>query len=585
MAQHHLDLATAYRETYKAKFRDAFLAGTKKPFIVPLHMIGLWILPTLYLAIPHRNRPWLYRARWLVLAVVVFIGFDIIFHVSNGNPGIAYGVGLAGAWSIVWNFVVLVWTKPQWDAKRVNVRRKSKQEHVASIRDKQPNGSSSSIALQNGNGRKITTPEQSSRSKLTAQNGADSGEKKDSDAANVTGITKDEDVAQTTLRKRQTHKKDELVEVAEDQEFEYYWQEYPADDSLWARLDWAFDIVSTFRMTGWNWAISCLPPYEPPARVGDHQLPLSTVGPQRTRQGYTRYLTRKALLINYLPRLIMYYLIVDLCAVYVTTDPYFVHGPESTEPLPPHLRSLPPILLSTQRNLVSLIGILGMLQLQLIAGALFLTFVPPVPQILGFRVHPWHLPSPQGSFAQVLDRGLPGFWGAWWHQTFRFGFEAPTRYLLREGYVRPKSWQARAAAPFFAFVTSGFVHAAGSYSSISPDSKWWMPPMFFLLAGVGSVLQTWLSRVVFAKVIRRFPQWVRRVGNLAFVLGWMSLTSWMLVDDFCRCGIWLWEPVPVSVVRPLGIGPSPDRRVWRLDLDMLPTWYSGRHWWDSGIAI
>lgn len=34
------------------------------------------------------------------------------------------------------------------------------------------------------------------------------------------------------------------------QEFEYYWQGYPDDGSFISRLSWAFDIVSTFRMTG-----------------------------------------------------------------------------------------------------------------------------------------------------------------------------------------------------------------------------------------------------------------------------------------------------------------------------------------------
>ncbi|KAI1415904.1 membrane bound O-acyl transferase family-domain-containing protein [Hypoxylon sp. FL1857] len=624
MAQQNADLATTYRELYHAKFWNDVQAGRKTPFLIPLHLLGVWVLPTLYLAIPHKNRPWLYQARWLVLAVCVALNFNMILHVSSHNFGTAYGAGLVGAWGVVWNFTLLVWTKPQWEAKRVDIRRKRKQGNVNNGHSASP----SSIS-HNGYATKTATQEHISQSNgaLKSNRSIRDSLEEEPDFTNATGVElngngKHNGHQPNSLKERSAHSNAarlrtdlaeileesreilfeevpslrhnensaqlavELEKLAAEQKFEYYWQEYPADASFWTRLDWAFDIVSTFRMTGWNWAIPCLPPYEPPPKLGEYQLPLSSVGPNRTKQGYTRSLSRKDLFIQrFFYIIVPNYILVDFCAVYMTADPYFVLGPEHTLPLPPHLASLPPILLAAQRTTLSFAGTLSALHLIFNGGALALAFLPPLPQILGFRAHPWHLPSATGSFAEVLDRGLAGFWGAWWHQTFRFGFAAPTQYLVREGYVKAGTTAARAAAAVFAFLTSGFLHASGSYGTVPDHSKWYLPPLFFLLAGSGTTLQSWLARAVFRAYIARLPRWVRRLGNFVFVSVWMCLTSWLLVDDFGRCGLWLFEPVPVSIVRALGLGPSQDRRVWRLESNILPRWYWGKHWWNTGISI
>ncbi|KAI1779866.1 membrane bound O-acyl transferase family-domain-containing protein [Hypoxylon cercidicola] len=613
------DIAIAYRELYRAKFRDEVIAGTKEPFLLPLHLLGVWFLPTLYLAIPHKNRPWLYRARWVVLTTVVVFNFHMILNVSSHNFVSAYAVGLVAAWGIVWNLTLLVWTKPQWEAKRVEIRRKIKQDDADSQYEKL-DGTAPASTQENGRTTKSTSHQ---------TNGGliKKSSKAESDFVRVSGIESDAHVANGAdvngLKGRQNGKTTadapvsssdtpeesrkalqefvksleqhgdstpseevDLHKLAANQEFEYYWQEYPENASFWVRLDWAFDIVSTLRLTGWNWAIPCLPPYEPPPKIGNYQLPLSSVGAHRTKQGYTRTSSyKKFFLTRFFLHVVPSYLIVDFCAVHMTADPYFILGPEHAQPLPAHLASLSPLALSLRRAAFSFAAVVAALQLALGAGALALAFLPPLPQVLGFRAHPWHLPYGFGSPAQVLDRGLAGFWGAWWHQTFRFGFAAPTAWLVRRGYVEPKTPRARVAAAAAAFALSGFLHASASYGTMPDGSRWWLPPLFFLLAGVGTTLQSWLSRAVFRSWIERMPRWARRLGNLAFVLVWMWMTSWALVDDFGRCGLWLYEPVPVSVMRALGLGPTPDRRVWRLERDFWPRWYWGKHWWDTGIGI
>ncbi|KAI1661294.1 hypothetical protein F4813DRAFT_347068 [Daldinia decipiens] len=610
MSQEGADIASAYRSLYLAKFQEDVSAGTKKPFLVPLSFLGFLFIP-IYLAIPHKNRPWLYRARWLVLAFAVAFNFHMILNVSSQNFVSAYAAGFVGAWGIVWNFTLLVWTKPQWEAKRVQIRRKRRQQDAKRTRDKEPRVSSPSLSE---NGHAAQTTKSSKREADSADstglesdrckpngNGSAYNRKEMIDGAATPKTSSEKTKLSEESKKllldaipslRKCQNDDELVielkKLEAEQEFEYYWQEYPANASLWARLDWVFDIASSVRMTGWNWAIPCLPPYHLPPTINGYQLPLSVVGPQRSKQGYTRQLTLKSLFLTRFFRVIIpSYLLVDFCAVHMTADPYFILGPEHSDlaPLPPHLASLSPVALNAWRNVLSSLGVMFTIQLGLAVGTLSLALLPPSPQTLRFRSDPWYLPSDYGSFSQVLDRGLPGFWGSWWHQTFRFGFTAPTRWLVTNGYVKPASRAQQTSTIAFAYLQSAFLHAAGSYSTVTTRTKWWLPALFFILTGLGSTLQTWLARTVFGTLVRRMPRWVRRLGNLVFVLGWMWLTNWALVDDFGRCGLWLYDPVPVSIFRWLGYGPTQDRRVWRYGWDFMPKWYWGKHWWDSGFGI
>lgn len=89
-----VDLATSYRQLYRARFRANVEAGVTKPFVVPFYLLGVWLLPTLYLAIPHKNRPWLYKARWLVLVFLTIFHFKMATEVSSLNFACAYAVRL-----------------------------------------------------------------------------------------------------------------------------------------------------------------------------------------------------------------------------------------------------------------------------------------------------------------------------------------------------------------------------------------------------------------------------------------------------------------------------------------------------------
>ncbi|ORY65810.1 membrane bound O-acyl transferase family-domain-containing protein [Pseudomassariella vexata] len=610
-------LATTYRHIYRTQAKEDILSGNKRPFLVPLCFLAYQVIPTLYLAIPHKKRPWLYRARWLILAFTTAFNIKMILEVSSLNFACSYGAGLIGAWGLIWNFTVLVWTRPQWDAKRVELVRNKFYSGIAGgvsdrsrtvhanrhVTDKMlganadgessatstsltpkangqaPNGHASNghangglrerqqrqkpvTSLHEANGHTLHA-----NGSINAKAGDEFGETENAMRANMERVLERSDCRCDYLCQERTE-----LELGASQEFVYDWQEYPEDAPFLTRLDWAFDIVSTLRMTGWNWAIPVLPPYKP--------MPLSRMS-NHSRFGYTRHTNRRDLVTERLIfNIIPSYLIIDFCATLITQDPYFILGPNHNYPLPPYLASLPPALLSIERTTLGFISILSALQLSWNFGVLCLALL--FPPILGFRAHPWHLPSFQGSFTAVLDYGLKGFWGTWWHQSFRVGFSAPTQWLVNRGYVKKGSSGHAAVGALVAFALSGFVHASGSYSTV-PKTRPWEPCIFFLLSGVGAQVQAMCSRML-KRQIEGLPRWARRAGNFAFTAVWLHFSCGFLFDDFGRSALFLYEPVPFSVMRWMGLG-TPGDRWWRYDRDTFPHWYTGKHWWQCGVGI
>ncbi|KAK8140259.1 hypothetical protein PG984_000325 [Apiospora sp. TS-2023a] len=571
--------------------------GIRSPFLLSFHFLSTLVIPPLYLAIPHKHRPWLYHARWLILALCVFCNYRMVAHSTSGNPAMGYSSGLIAAWGTIHIFNILVWTRPQWDAKRVEryVRTASETNGSAQGSKASPlqlqsrsNGHVKPASETNGNGTKHLNGHANgyasqTTTKETAADAIDvssNGHATNGHVPNGLRERHPEKLLQSSLESVP-----ENNGVSHKQDYIYKWQEYPEDAPFSTRFDWAFDMACTMRMTGWNWAIRVIPPYYPPpiGADGKTQEPLDVI-PNCTPEGYVRYPTRSEFIFQCITkRILPCYFIVDLCATLMTQDPYFILGPEHNEPLPASLAALPPAALALRRTVICFPGILFAIDLAFSSGALAIAcFAPP---ILGFRAHPWHLPTANGYFtAGVLDRGLEGFWGQWWHQTFRFGFAAPTNWLVRQGYLKRGSPVHAFVGSIIAFGLSGFIHAMGSYSTV-PKSYWWNPPIFFMLAGLGAQIQRTLARHVFRSAIQTYaPRWLRRTGNLVFTFTWMHLISSYLLDDFGRCGLWLWEPLPFSFARMLGLG-TPGADWWRWGAWLMPTWHWGKHWWDTGIAM
>ena len=283
-------------------------------------------------------------------------------------------------------------------------------------------------------------------------------------------------------------------------------------------------------------------------------------------------------------------LVLDLWTLVARRDPYFVPGPPPApqHPLPAAFAVLPPAALSLFRTACAGGGIIAALFCYFSAYQLLhvLVIAPLLSRRSGRPPPPlWQYPGIFGSFtANVLDRGLAGFWGGWWHQSFRLGFTAPAAWLVRRGYLPP---QARAADALIAFSLSGLIHAAGARTALPDTTRAWYPVAFFLLNFAGVLAQTALCAVVLGTRLRRdaLPRLWRRAGNLLFVLGWLHATRWALIDDMSRAAIWLYEPVPVSPLRFVGFGAGTDTAWWRWDAEYIPRWYWAEHWWQSGIQL
>ncbi|KAK2040519.1 hypothetical protein LZ31DRAFT_557782 [Colletotrichum somersetense] len=301
-------------------------------------------------------------------------------------------------------------------------------------------------------------------------------------------------------------------------------------------------------------------------------IPLETFVGCQTYKDEKEFLRRKLIPVG------ASYLFLDIFKVVVMEDPYFIFG-SSSLPLPPHLTALPSWVVPVYRHA----AVIGMLY----SGLVFLFGVHDLFQYYVLsKVYPirgelWQYSTVFGSFSQILDRGLAGFWGSWWHQTFRHTFSAPVNFAIKHEYLKKEARSTKILGLLVAFLTSGLLHAAGSISSI-PDTKWWKPAIFFWLSGVGVFVQQMFCTALKPQ-ISRLPRVSRRLGNLLFVTLWLHITVRPLADDFAQTGLWLMEPVPVSLVRALGFGRG-EVSWWKPDMEAMCHWHTGQHWWESGFS-
>ncbi|KAL9122012.1 MAG: hypothetical protein Q9187_001437, partial [Circinaria calcarea] len=210
----------------------------------------------------------------------------------------------------------------------------------------------------------------------------------------------------------------------------YAWQYLPHKFSN--RIDWVYDLVTNFRGTGWSHQITSIPA-PPPSVLQDIE---STEFPAKSSPvsstGNVRYCEPISLLRHRLMAVILGYLAIDAIKIIMMLDPYFWGLTSSAPPnyLPTVITSSA-VLTRTYRLLLSLAGTYTALNSIFSLGPV--AFVGIVgPRILGVRAEAWQYPDTYGSYRTVFTKGLAGWWGGWWHQTFRFGFEAPTKWLCQK---------------------------------------------------------------------------------------------------------------------------------------------------------
>ncbi|KAK0632824.1 hypothetical protein B0T14DRAFT_417151 [Immersiella caudata] len=426
------DLPTYYLHTHRLAFQQALQSGTASPFVIPWSIAGAFFLPVLYLSVPHRKRPWLYRLRWVVVAAMGLLNFGVLrARTGSENYAAGYAIGLALGWGMIWGTALVVFMRVQWDVCRVQLRRRAR--------------------------------------------GVGDGEEE--------------------KKPRTRESVDESVAAVLDK-WEYFWEPYPEEGSFVERLGWVISLYLSFRGVGWNIAIPSVPhPKAPSDPRGRERVDFSGL-PITTRSGHSRSTTYRSLIRSRLLQILVSYLILDLWTLTARYDPYFVPGPPPapSHPLPPSLSSLPHIFLSPLRSLISLAGVLSALHFYLPLTQLISLYNPLIPPSQrALFLYPSIAGSPLSVPSYGLAGFWSSFWHQSFRIGFTaptkhlihlgilpYAMVATTKFI----------------GTTIAFLLSGAMHSLAGYTALPSTTTFSGPLIFFLLQVVGIIIQKALGGLV-----------------------------------------------------------------------------------------
>ena len=393
-------------------------------------------------------------------------------------------------------------------------------------------------------------------------------ESKSKAESTLNGSTSNGTISKSSTQQSQKGHRNSLDELPDG----YTWQ--PCPTSLVERLDWTADAFCNFRGIGWNWQTSTVP-----------APPKDLQGNSTSSFGIRRFTSKPALVRQTLKDLAIGYLILDLIKLLITQDAYFWGYMDAPAPsyLPLSIADSR-VLLRSYRLLISLGGMYFALWQIFKLGPLFFCGVLG-PKWIGTRGEAWMNPPDMfGAFRCILEHGLAGWWSGWWHQTFRVAFNAHARWVVEVLGVDGRSEKGKVVALVVAFFLSGCLHACASFTQLGETRPLLGPMRFFLLQPCGILSQMWSVRQLDQMGVRhRTPRVLRLLVNCIYTHVWLYYTAPILVDDFAKGGVWLYEPVPISILRGLGLGAKDES--WLCWDNAILFWHSGKHWWDTGIGV
>lgn len=337
------------------------------------------------------------------------------------------------------------------------------------------------------------------------------------------------------------------------------WQSMPS--TAYERLFWVLDHLGSLRALHWSHG-------------------------QRQNQVPATHLERRPKhipsLLNILCKLLLIYLFTDLLKEIIAMDPYF-WGYTEHDP-PDYIRfALPlPALVQVYRMLVAFATFYIALEFDYTLSLLLFVKILG-PSVAGTWGHGWAYRPLYGNLNSVATRGLQGWWGAWWHQCFRFTLTAPTNAIINKLPIRKRGVIAKTLGIVTPFLISGAIHACGSYTmwgETRPINAF----TFFALQPVGIALQiisSWSLHQL--NLMNKISLHVRKATNIAFAVFWLLSTFPLLADDFAKGGLWLTEPFPISVLQILGLGSQARSR--KLGFDYGLHFQTGFRWWQTGLAV
>lgn len=539
----HQDLIH-YRELL---FEDAIRQGEFTPLLLHQAVIPLLLL-LIPLLIPHWGSHAVSKlVRYLSFVLIACLA---IYGCSTRRAlGIVHGyvIGLAAAWLIVWSATLLIFNDVDWSFKRIE-RKVVPLHHPQETHGPLVEGSSSSGATKTDY---LNGP--------AARLGRDGHHPQHSTSAGGSVL---QGSTQQVLR----------------------WQSYPI--SFFHRLDWVLDLVFNFRGSGWNWRITSQPAL--PKEVV-HQLEgnmPSSSKDSTTEDAWRRF--RSSLL-----EWVVTFLTLDVIKVLMNRDPYFwgFTNPAPSPLFPFSYLEFSPLLVRTYRTLLAGCGVIVALQnLMCYNPIVCLGFALLFPrQARALTDKPldavWLYPEHFGPFTELLDNGLEGGWGQWWHQLFRFGFSETARWLISclPAELRKSVTTRRLVRILVVFGVSGLIHASGSYTAFPPTQPLHQFLFFFFQAMAFIALRSWSESIGHRQLpVQQSQRWRRRTMNFVAVSLWLFLTAPFIVDDWSKGGLWLYEPIPISPLRGLGFGVEGEGWwCWRPWF----RWRNGGSWWETGWQV
>jgi hypothetical protein len=337
----------------------------------------------------------------------------------------------------------------------------------------------------------------------------------------------------------------------------YVWQPHP--DTVEERYSWTMDLLTSFNGIGWSWAIRSMP--APPAKIQKDlkqhdSLQLSKVWEKSSPSSpYTEAQLRR--LIFY--RCIESYFVLDFVKTLISLDPYFWGF--TKHQAPPYLPvgwQTSPVLVKTIRLLVAQAAAFYAVRMVLMLKPLYFIVIHPRGQ-MAVRRESWMWPDDFGSYLKVARHGLAGFWSSFWHQSFRYVYETPALLLLKLLPMGPKDFKTRVVRVFISFACSGLMHAGMSYTSIGKTSPFRGSFLFFMLQPLGIFLQYyWQEYFKSVPIASKCPKFVGGLANIIFTNVWLYYTAPLFIEDLSKGGWFLFEPVPISLLRGLGYGAHDD---------------------------
>ena len=555
---------------------DASTKTTEETLCTTLNMCRLYfsepdmcIVPAVYLFVAVAITPRLSVrvarfVRYVAFCLILLHGTYVVSHRRTLWFAGGYGIGLSSAWGAIMSGAVLVCNDISQDFKRLELR------HVISRKsDHLQNGSMAKSTASN------TSPAIDLRSRKVASVYASAGTEQISPEGSGQPATKP---------------------------YTLVWQGFPRNGTWPHLLDWTLDLMTSFRGVGWQHRISTAEALDIPGMPAETQE-LSKSEPGRDSK-FTSVSVQnlRSLQLRAFQDLVLNYLLLDFLKTTMMTDPYFLGRTALESPTPwqwlSRVDQAIPIATRVVRLSMSMTGVIAALTLIFSLNALFFaTTLPNLVDVSKITRAPLLEPGLYPPMwypltTSVMYSGLAGFWGKFWHQMFRFGISEPSRVTIKKFGLDPRGNVARVLQLLMAFSLSGSIHAFGSYTSFSLQRSYPVSGAlaFFLCQGLGIFLQTSTVKFLHKRVpsSKSAPLVVRQGLNFMFVLIWLYFTGPLLAEDFARCGVWLFEPVPLSPLRGLGFGPGGKDEglwTWYQEGSRLMGFWHGDRWWNTALAI